>query len=597
VRHKENCFTVFGKRLSVIDAPKIRLFLDQGALMHGGELLLTLLGAVALLLWGVRMVRTGMTRAFGPMLRKAISRAGKNRFTAFAAGLGVTAVLQSATATALLLGSFAGSGLVALPVALAIMLGADVGSTLVAQVFAFDVKGVWAVGLFAGVVLFNVSESSQTKNTGRIAIGLGLMLLSLGLIGSVSAGLRESPAINTVLRALGSEPVIAMIVSALLTWLAHSSLAIILFIMSLAATGAVSSPLALALVLGANIGAAVIPLFAMSTAPVMARRVPLGNLIARSAIGLAALPLFKFAPTFIEMFGPSPARQVLNFHTAFNIMVALAFLPLIKPLAALAVRLLPDPQSAPDPSLPQHLDPTALDTPTEALACALRETLHVGDIVLDMLRRSLAVIGTPDAKSIKELEKTDDQVDRLHEAIKLYLIRASKLDMTEAESRRYVEILTFNTNLEHIGDIVDKNLMELAAKKLKKRVAFSTEGSAELQKFHGQVVDNMRLALNVFATRDVALARRLMQTKASLRTQEVDAADRHFARLRDGRPESIETSSIHLDIVRDLKRINSHLTSVAYPILDAAGELRETRLVDRTAAEVEAQPGLAANKL
>jgi phosphate:Na+ symporter len=564
--------------------------------MHGGELLLTLLGAVALLLWGVRMVRTGMTRAFGPMLRKAISKAGRNRFTAFVSGLGVTVVLQSATATALLLSSFAGNGYVALPVALAIMLGADVGSTLVAQVFAFDIKGLWAVGLFAGVVLFNVSEGAQTKNTGRIAIGLGLMLLSLGLIGSVSAGLRDSPAINTVLRALGSEPIIAMIVSAALTWLAHSSLAIILFIMSLAATGAVGAPLALALVLGANIGAAVIPLFAMSTSPVMARRVPLGNLIARSVIALIALPLFYVSPHLLEIFGATPARQVLNSHTAFNLVVALAFLPLITPLAALAVRILPDPQSAPDPSLPQHLDPTALDTPTEALACALRETLHVGDIVLDMLRRSLGVIGTPDAKSIKELEKTDDQVDRLHEAIKLYLIRASKSDMTEAESRRYVEILTFNTNLEHIGDIVDKNLMELAAKKMKKRVAFSTEGSAELHKFHGQVVDNMRLALNVFATRDVALARRLMQTKASLRTQEVDAADRHFARLRDGRPESIETSSIHLDIIRDLKRINSHLTSVAYPILDAAGELRQTRLVDRAKAEDETKPGLAANK-
>jgi phosphate:Na+ symporter len=564
--------------------------------MHGGELLLTLLGAVALLLWGVRMVRTGMTRAFGPALRQAIAKAGHNRLTAFAAGLGVTAVLQSATATALLLGSFAGSGYVALPVALAVMLGADVGSTLVAQVFAFNVKGLWAAGLFAGVVLFNVSERAQTKNTGRIAIGLGLMLLSLSLIGNVSNGLRESPAVAAVLRALGSEPILAMIVSGLLTWLAHSSLAIILFIMSLAATGAVSPPLALALVLGANVGAAVIPLMAMSASPVAARRVPLGNLLARSVIALLALPLFYYSPTVLEAFGSVPARQVLNFHTAFNVVVALAFLPLIAPLAKLSVHLLPDPQTAPDRSLPQHLDQTALDTPTEALACALRETLHVGDIVLDMLQRSLGVIGSPDARSIKDLEKTDDQVDRLHEAIKLYLIRASKADMTDDESRRYVEILTFNTNLEHIGDIVDKNLMELAAKKLKKRLTFSAEGQAELKQFHGQVVDNMRLALNVFATRDVTLARRLMQTKASLRVQEVEAADRHFARLRDGRPESIESSSIHLDIVRDLKRINSHLTSVAYPILDAAGELRQSRLVDRTRPGDETSTGLAASK-
>ena len=565
--------------------------------MHGGELLATLLGAVALLMWGVRMVRTGMTRAFSPVLRTAITRAGRNRFTAFFAGLGVTAVLQSATATALLLASFAGRGLVALPVALAIMLGADVGSTLVAQAFSFDIKGLWAVCLFTGVIVFNLSGSDQTKNAGRIAIGLGLMLLALSLIGGVSSGMRDSPALSAVLRALGSEPILAVIIAAVLTWLAHSSLAIILFVMSLAATGTIGPTLALALVLGTNIGGAVTPFIALTGSSIMARRVPLGNLLARLALVLLTLPLAAYYPTMIEAFGSSPLRQVLNFHTVFNIAVAIVFLPLIVPLATLATRILPDATSAQDKSLPQHLDPTALDSPTEALACAMRQTQHIGDIVLDMLTRSLDVIAASDAKRIKELEKADDEVDRLHEAVKLYLIRTSKSDMSEADSRRYVEILTFNTNLEHIGDIVDKNLMELAGKKLKKRMTFSTEGLSELRRFHGQVVDNMRLALNVFATRDVTLARRLLQIKTDLRANEVVVSEQHYARLREGRPESIETSSIHLDIIRDLKRINSHLTSVAYPILEMAGELRQSRLVDQTARTDTPQPSLAADRL
>jgi phosphate:Na+ symporter len=564
--------------------------------MHGGELLVTLLGAVALLMWGVRMVRTGMTRAFSPALRAIMGRAGRNRITAFATGLGVTAVLQSSTATALLLASFAGRGLVALPVALAIMLGADVGSTLVAQAFSFDIKGLWAVGLFVGVVLFNASGNDQTKNAGRISIGLGLMLLSLTLIGGVSTEVRDSPTINAVLRALGSEPIIAMIIGALLTWIAHSSLAIILFIMSLAATGAIGSTLAIALVLGANIGGAITPFLALSGSPINARRVPLGNLLARLAIVLLCIPIIRFYPTLIEMFGTSPMRQVLNFHTAFNVAVAVLFLPLITPLAKIATLILPDTLSPQENTAPLHLDPSALDSPTEALACAMRETLHIGDIVLDMLRRSLDVIAASDGKRIKELEKADDEVDRLHEAVKLYLIKASKTDMSEADSRRYVEILTFNTNLEHIGDIVDKNLMELAGKKMKKRLAFSAEGLAELRRFHELVVDNMRLALNVFATRDVTLARRLLQIKTGLRAQEVEAAEQHYARLRSGRLESIETSSIHLDIVRDLKRINSHLTSVAYPILEVAGELRQSRLVDTALPNLAQSGDLATDK-
>jgi phosphate:Na+ symporter len=396
--------------------------------------------------------------------------------------------------------------------------------------------------------------------------------------------------------ALGSETLFAVVIAAALTWLAHSSLAIVLFVMSLAATGAVGPTLALALVLGANVGGSLTPFLSLAASPVRARRVPLGNLIARTAMTIAVLPCVAWMPALHEIFGATPARQVLNFHTAFNLAVALVFLPLVAPLADLATRILPDPKSAPDPKTPLHLDPSALDATSEALACALRETLHVGDIVLDMLRRSLAVIATPDSRSIRDLEKTDDQVDSLHEAIKLYLIRASKNDMGEQDSRRYVEILTFNTNLEHIGDIIDKNLMELATKKMKKRAAFSTEGLAELQRFHEQVVDNMRLALNVFATRDVVLARRLLKIKTNMRAQEVEAAERHFSRLRDGRPESIETSSIHLDIIRDFKRINSHLTSVAYPILDAAGELRQSRLLDQ-ADKTDAQlDGMAPRK-
>jgi phosphate:Na+ symporter len=227
---------------------------------------------------------------------------------------------------------------------------------------------------------------------------------------------------------------------------------------------------------------------------------------------------------------------------------------------------------------PQHLDATVLDTPSEALACAMRETLKVGDLVLDMLRRSRTAIEASDAQLIKAIERDDDRVDQLYEAIKHYLVRASKVEMSETESHHYIEILAFNTNLEHIGDIIDKSLMELAHKRIKKGVHFSPEGLAELQSFHTLVANNMRLALNVFATRDTALARRLLLEKANIRAREVEAGERHFARLRDGRAESIESSSIHVDIIRDLKRINSHLTSVAYPILERSGELRDSRL-------------------
>jgi phosphate:Na+ symporter len=567
--------------------------------MEGSELLVTLMGGVALLLWSVRMVRTGMTRAFGASLRSLLGKACSNRAKAFAVGVGVTGLLQSATATALLLASFASRKLVTLPLALAIMLGADVGTALVAQAYSIDIKWIWAALLFIGVVLFNASEKDHIRGGGRILIGFGLMLLGLTIIGQVSGQLRDSPMLHVVLSSLGSErvPLLAVLTAAAMTWLAHSSLAMVLFVMSLASGGAIDGKLAVALILGANLGGAIVPFAALSGSAVAARRVVLGNLIIRAGCVVLALPFVSLLALTIAKLSPEPARLAINFHLAFNLALALVALPLLGLLAQLVTRLLPEPVSnVADRRTPRHLDPSVLDTPSEALACALRETLAMGDIVLDMLKRALAAIEGNDMKAVKDVEKADNDVDALHEAIKLYLIRASKADMGQDDSRRYVEVLTFTTNLEHIGDIIDKNLMELAAKKIKKRYAFSPEGLAELRIFHGRVLEHMRLALNVFATRDVALARRLLREKTTMRTAEFEATDKHFARLKEGRAQSIETSSIHLDVVRDLKRINSHLTSVAYPILEAAGELAQSRLRDTPPVAAEPAVPLHSNE-
>ena len=352
----------------------------------------------------------------------------------------------------------------------------------------------------------------------------------------------------------------------------------VLLVMSFASSGIVSPPLALALVIGANVGGALAPYMDQSATDVDARRVPLANLISRVVIGLGFLPLLVPMVHWLGLLETSPARMAVNFHSLFSIVAAIVFLPLIDPVASLCRRLLPAKPVTDDPGKPRHLDANVLDTPAEALACALRETLALGDRVADMLGKTMEVFERNDQKAVRAIEQADDAVDHLYEAIKLYLIQVSRTDLGEVESRRYVEILTFTTNLEHIGDIIDKNLMELAGKKIKNGYAFSAEGLAELKGFHGRVLENLRLAMNVFTTRDIALARRLVAEKTAMREAEAKAADSHYARLREGRPESMETSSIHLDVIRDLKRINGHVTSVAYPILEAAGELADTRL-------------------
>jgi phosphate:Na+ symporter len=546
--------------------------------MHGVDTILNVVGSVALLLWGVRMVRTGLTRAFGATLRRAIGACSKNRFTAFAGGFALTGLLQSSTATALLLASFAGRGLIPLSIALAVMLGANVGTTVTSQILSFDLGWLSPLMIAAGVVAFLSSEQDKPRHLGRVAIGLGLMLLSLRLLTVATEPLRNAPSFLAALEGLQDEYVIAVLFGTLATWVVHSSLSTVLLVMSFASSGIVHPPLALSLVIGANIGGALAPYIDQPASNPAARRVPLANLVTRLAIGIAFLPFIAPMTHGLAWLDPSPARMAVNFHSLFSIVAAVVFLPLIDPVARLCRRLLPNRAVAEDPATPRHLDPNVLDTPAEALACALRETLYLGDRVADMLRQTIDVFEKSDPKTVRAVENADNAVDKLYEAIKLYLIRISRSDLGEEESRRYIEILTFTTNLEHVGDIIDKNLMELAGKKIKNRLSFSAEGLAELKAFHARVLENLRLALNVFTTRDIALARRLVGEKTAIRELEAKAADSHFARLREGRPESLETSSIHMDVIRDLKRINGHLTSVAYPILEAAGELADTRL-------------------
>ena len=546
--------------------------------MHGVDTILNILGSVCLLLWGVRMVRTGLTRAFGASLRRAIGACSRNRVSAFAGGMVLTGVLQSSTATALLLASFAGRGLISLSIGLAVMLGANVGTTLTAQILSFPLGWISPLMIAGGVIAFLSNSSDRARHLGRVAIGLGLMLLSLHLLEAAALPLRNAPAFVAVLEGLQEEYVMAVLVATGATWLIHSSLSTVLLVMSFAASGIIDPKLGMAMVIGANIGGAVAPYFDQASTDVEARRLPLGNLITRVAIGLALLPFLGQLHQWLLMLDPAPGRLLVNFHTAFSVIAGIVFLPLIDPMAALCRRLVPDRPQTDDPGKPRNLDPNVLDTPAEALACAMRETLNVGDKVADMLRQTMDVFEKNDARAVKAIETADDAVDALYEAIKLYLIQTSRTELGEEDGKRYVEILTFVTNLEHAGDIIDKNLMELATKKIKNRYSFSAEGTAELRAFHARVLDNLRLALNVFTTRDITLARRLVAEKAAIREAEAHAGESHYARLREGRPESIETSSIHMDVIRDLKRINGHLTTVAYPILEAAGELAETRL-------------------
>ncbi len=540
--------------------------------------LLNLLAAIALLVWGTHLVRTGILRVFGANLRNVLAHSISNRYTAALSGVGVTALVQSSTATALIVSSFVGQGLVTLPLALAVMLGADVGTSLMAVVFSFDLSWLSPLFIFAGVVLFISRQSTNVGRIGRILIGLGLMLLALRLVTASTEVLTQAPAVKALLASLASDLLLEITMGAVLAVVSYSSLAIVLLTATLAASGVIPLDVALGLVLGANLGSGLLAVLTTAKSTVEVRQVPMGNFVFKALGVLIAAPLLGLWVRHVRPYLGEPATVVVMFHLTFNLLVGVVFIGVTQVVAGWVKKWLPKPEKSMASGRPHHLDPSALSTPSLAISCAAREALHQADIVETMMLGMLKVIKDNDLQLAEELRKMDDTVDELYSAIKYYLTKISREALGEEESRRWTDIISFTINMEQIGDIIERVLIDIEDKKIKKSRSFSEAGMAEICELHARLVDNLRLGMSVFLNGTVRDAQKLLEEKARFRDLEREYATTHLGRLSDNTVQSIETSSLHIDLISDLKRINSHICSIAYPILDSAGALAPNRL-------------------
>ncbi len=498
--------------------------------------LLNLLAAIALLVWGTHIVRTGMLRVFGENLRAILARSFGNRFTSLLAGLGVTSLVQSSTATCLIVASFVGKGLVPTAAALAVMLGADVGTAMMAVVFSFDLSWLSPLLIFVGVVMCIARQSSGAGRSGRVLIGLGLITLALQLIVGATRPLVESPAVRALLAARPHEVRLDIVVGAALADLSYSSLAIVLLTATLASQAVLPTSVALGLVIGANLGSGLLAIIATGGDSPQTRRLPLGNLLFKLMGAVVAVPLLPQAHILLQQWVPAVHAQVVVFHLGFNLAMAVLFIAFTGLVAQLVERWLPNPPASGAGQRTSHLDAVALATPSLAISCASREAL------------------------------------------------------SDREGRRWTDIVSFTINMEQIGDCIERVLIDIEDKKIRPQRSFSDAGMAEVSHLHERLQSNLRLGMSVFLDGHVRDAQKLLEEKARFRDLEHQYAANHIARLQDNTALSIETSSLHLDLLSELKRINSHICSIAYPILESKGALSATRLRPSQLADLDELP-------
>ncbi len=538
--------------------------------------LIELLGAVALLLWGLRMMRTGMMRAYGARLKRLARRAEGKTLPMLVSGFLFAILVQSSTATAVITASFAGQKVLSIGSAFVAILGADIGTAVAVLIASQKITFLSPMLVAIGVFGFLSTEKSKPRNLFRAVSGLGLILLALSMVGRAGSGLADHDGFNTVMQVFVGQPLLLLLFGVVLTYLAYSSLAVVLLTVGFVQSGVLEVDAGLYLVLGANIGSGLLPVIANWKASFNARVPVTANLLVRS-FGVAAL--FPFAGLLLSAYGemiPVAATPAV-FHLALNVGVAiigLVFAPLILKLSSKLISADTENEGQVEP---KHLDIEALATPGQALACAKREALKMADITQTMLRHTLPILGEGKDELRKEVVDMDDDVDRLFDAIKIYIAKIMREELSEVETQRAMDLLSFTANMEHIGDIVEGSLMDLAAKKINLGAQFSEQGLAEITELHEAVSATFELAVNTFVSEDGDLARMLYEAKASIRKIESKSVTTHLERIGTGVPDSIETSSLHLDVIRDLKRINSHLTSIAYPVLKASGEVPKTK--------------------
>lgn len=546
---------------------------------------LLIAGSVALILFGVRFLRKGLDRFFGGRLALWIQKLGKDRFRGFFAGLSVAICSPSSTTISILSVQAVKEGHLSPRECLAVALGANIGLTTPALLLGFSLDSYAPLLILVGVILFQFTKTSGSRGIGQIILSLGLIFLAVHLIrqyvGDVISHTDPQDDLAKLIRIAENHPLWLCGVAAIITVLLQSSTASIGLIIGLMAGGVDSMAIAYPAVIGTNIGLG-LTLLLMSWRQIDARRMALSNLLLKLLV--AALMLI-FSEPLIAWFESWPGditQHITYAHLGYNVVVAAVGLPLIRQVNAVSKLLVRGShQTSVEVFGPRYIRDQPGESPVLALGQSKREIIRVSEIVREMLDDMWLALKTDDELKVRMVAKRDDHVDLLDTQIKRYLTRLSSSLDEVSNSREQINQLTYLSELETIGDIIDKNLSELVLKKIKLRAQFTDAGWKELDDFYQKVAQNLLIADTAFSFNDPVLARQLLRHKDFLSQYERKLRDHHFARLNSDMQLSHSTSAIHLDILASLKRINSGVAHVGHLILGESHRDEEHNAVER----------------
>lgn len=524
-----------------------------------------LIGGVGVFLYGMRLASDGLQKASSRHIKLVLGKLTNNRFFGLLIGVILTLIMQSSSATTAMLVGFANATLMTLKQTIGVILGAGIGSTMTVQLIAFRVTDYALVIVAVGVLMMFLVKGRILQYVGQAILGFGFIFFGMKVMGDAVNPLKSFTAFSDTLLLLSKHPILLLIIAAAFTTLIQSSAATIGLALALSMQGAMNIYTALPIILGANVGTCITGFLASIGASQEARRVAMCHLVIKSCGVIVVLPFLSFFGKLMAFISVNPARQIANAHTFFNVINACMFLPFTAFLSTTMIKLFP----AKETVRVTHLDDQVLQTPALAIGQATRETLRMAGIVQDMVNQTFKVFSDNDEKLLERLRQRDNEVDVLNKHITHYLTHITQESLTEEQSRKEIDLLYIVKDLEHIGDVIDKNLMENAKKKIESGFSFSKEGLKEIDEIYKKVSWHLEMAIDAFASGDTEIAKEVVCSKVEIDALERQFRQTHIGRLHTGLKESIATSAIHLDIINNYRRINTHISNIARVILEA----------------------------
>lgn len=533
---------------------------------------LGLIGGMGLLLYGMQILSEGLQKIAGARLRTLMSTLTHNRVSALVVGAVITIFFQSSTATTVILVGLTSAGIMTLRQTLGVILGADIGTTVTAQLIALKVTEIALpiVGLGATVIFF--SKWERYKRYGQVLMGFGLLFLGLKVMSDVMYPLREDPFFPIMMAKMGDYPVLAMLLAAVFTFLVHSSAASVGIIMLLSMQHLITLHAAIYLLLGANIGTSFTALLSSLASPREAQRVATAHLLFKIAGVIIFLPFVTPFAGLMERLTSSPGYQVANAHTFFNIAIALIFLPFINQFGSFLFRLIPERKEAKDKFKPRYLDIKLINTPAIALGMATKEINHTFDYIFDMTRDIAGILEKNDISLLNQVVKKEERVDILFAGISEYLTNVLRQPHSRQEFLKCMGLINIVNDLEHIGDIIEKNVTYLAQCKIDGKCTFSEDGWDEISIMHKRVCELMQMANTAFVTNNRELAQKACKLQPEITKMERHLRILHIQRLKVG-GSSEETGAVHLDLINAFLRISEHIRNIAWEVANEGLEL------------------------